>query len=93
MFPGKESLLSSSKKQQLNNIRISPNPVCQTIEIIGIDNEYKYSIYNSQGILLQNGINNRGKKINVNTLVNGVYILNTYYKNDEIIKTFIFIKN
>lgn len=58
------------------NISLYPNPAKSYVFIEGIQNETEYAIINVSGILIQKGVT-EGKKISLEKLQAGIYILKT----------------
>lgn len=58
-----------------HEIQISPNPVRDELTVVGISKDSAYSIYSLDGKLIQSGNYSPSRKLNVNRLVKGTYLL------------------
>jgi hypothetical protein len=59
------------------NIRLSPNPATDYIQIHRLNNPENYIIYDALGKEILNGHINNNEKININTLTSGFYFIIT----------------
>jgi hypothetical protein len=67
-----------------NNVKISPNPSTDFIQVSGINQTKKYRIYNIIGSEISKGIISNNEKIDVQNLMNGLYFLK--FENGNTIK-------
>lgn len=74
-----DSLISSSAKySELNaQVRLSPNPVAEYVQIEGLDIEHTIDIYSAQGQFIQSGdrINTLNNRIDLRKIPAGMYVL------------------
>lgn len=56
-------------------IRLYPNPSHEFIQISGLTEKQKYTLYNIIGIKIKNGLISNNKKIDIRNLTNGLYFL------------------
>jgi hypothetical protein len=61
--------------QDAKDVTLFPNPTSEFIEISGLNTEEDYTIYNTLGAKVQQGIVSDRKKINVSSLNIGVYFI------------------
>ena len=79
-------LLSTSELNYKNVISIYPNPATEFINVTKVSDKATYLIYNISGRIVSKG-NVKDKKINVNSLEKGVYILSISENEKEILNT------
>ncbi|MBK8700205.1 MAG: T9SS type A sorting domain-containing protein [Saprospiraceae bacterium] len=69
-------LQSSTTETDFLAYKVFPNPASESINILSADNQvYTYGLYNVQGSLLQKGKANGKYQINLESYVNGLYLL------------------
>jgi len=68
------SLLAVSEAGNVKSVKIYPNPVEDVLNVMNVSSNASYEIFNAPGQLVSNGIIGEGK-INVSTLVKGVYFI------------------
>lgn len=73
-----EEKITSVEDELLSDyIRVYPNPVSDFIQILGIKNIERYTIYNVFGEEILNGQVSENQKIDINSLGSGYYLLKT----------------
>jgi len=83
-----EIVISSIEVLPKNEISVFPNPASQRIHIRSIHPILKWKIYDAQGQLVQQGINDKAKfSINIMDLSTGIYRLSLNTREEEMIKT------
>ena len=60
---------------------ISPNPVSEFVQVLGLEAKEIYKIYNILGIEIKNGIINNQQQINIIKFTNGIYFLKLKNRN------------
>lgn len=61
--------------QEASDVTLFPNPTNEFIEISGLRTEEKYTIYNTLGAVVKQGVVSDRKKINVSELTSAVYFI------------------
>lgn len=65
-----------------NSIKLYPNP-CNNFISLNSDDEFSYTIFNINGILALEGKITNKNKINIESLGEGMYVINLNYKNTQ----------
>ena len=60
---------------------ISPNPVSEFVQVLGLEAKEIYKIYNILGIEIKNGIIDNQQQINIIKFTNGIYFLKLKNRN------------
>ncbi|MGJ8549588.1 T9SS type A sorting domain-containing protein [Winogradskyella wichelsiae] len=60
-----------------SKFKISPNPSIDYIIVEGINDKQEFEIYNVLGVKVLDGVAEKNKKININSLENGIYLIKT----------------
>ncbi|MDR2236732.1 MAG: M12 family metallo-peptidase [Chryseobacterium sp.] len=76
------ALATNEVKNSGNGIQIYPNPVSDILNVTKVSDKAAYKIYNAAGQLVGNGNINDGK-INVSSLIKGVYVITIDDKGKE----------
>lgn len=71
------------KERKLLKISVFPNPFVNSLNIIGIKNKFKYSIFNSAGQLLIHDKSFNSKIEGLEVLNKGVYFLTIFYNKSK----------
>lgn len=76
--------LSTNEFELENSIKLFPNPSSEFIEISGLTENEKYSIYNILGSEIENGIISNNEQIDIRNFAKGLFFLK--FKNGTTIK-------
>ena len=76
--------LSTNEFELENSIKLFPNPSSEFIEISGLTENEKYSIYNILGSEIENGIISNNEQIDIRNIAKGLFFLK--FKNGTTIK-------
>ena len=85
-------ILLSTKDFNSELVSVYPNPSEDSINISSPNESlenWNWEIYSQVGALIQSGKFSANPSINVEHLTSGVYILKSYYKNQQLVKKFI----
>ncbi|WP_276833346.1 DUF3472 domain-containing protein [Chryseobacterium cucumeris] len=82
--------LSVKNSNIRNDIKLYPNPAHSFIKIKGLNANFWYKIFSSDGKIVKQGLNT-GNEININDLLKGSYVI--YLYTDKQQGSFKFIKN
>ena len=67
--------LSTNENPFAENIRLFPNPSSESIQLSGLTTEESYTIFNTQGAVMQSGVVSNQEHIGIKTLSKGLYFL------------------
>lgn len=74
--------LAISEAGNVKSVKIYPNPVEDVLNVLNVSSDASYEIFNAPGQLISKGIIGDGK-INVSTLVKGVYFITIKNKDEN----------
>jgi len=78
------TLLNIVDFEKKNKIQLYPNPSTEFVEIFGLTKKENYELYNVLGVLVNSGKVSSNEKIDVKSLINGMYFLK--FENGNSIK-------
>ncbi|WP_407848751.1 reprolysin-like metallopeptidase [Chryseobacterium sp. KCF3-3] len=76
------SLLAVSEAGNVKSVKIYPNPVEEVLNVMNVSSTASYEIFNAPGQLIAKGTIGEGK-INVRTLVKGIYFITINNKEEK----------
>ncbi|ROH92331.1 T9SS C-terminal target domain-containing protein [Chryseobacterium cucumeris] len=76
------SLLAVSEGENVKSVKIYPNPVEDVLNVMNVSSSASYEIFNAPGQLIAKGTIGEGK-INVRTLVKGIYFITITNKEEK----------
>ena len=80
--------INNHSLENVKTLKVYPNPTTNFIKITNLTKIENYVIYNVLGLEINRGVTSKDEKINVQNLIDGIYLLK--FENSNILK---FIKN